>query len=165
MAFLLHDALRKNFASREPPASFDSLCSIQCGHLWEDTSAKLILMLNSISSEAQTLSKFCWQRICLQKYEEYTVWSEEKLARLGLMPSPILSTSCPSWLYPTHLIDIAIIVIIIFVIVIIVIITIVISVIIMITPLVPSFLWSILINCFFFTDLVDPSKGTHCRFH
>mgnify|MGYP001464947930 CR=1 FL=1 len=37
-----------------------------------------------------------------------TVRSEEKLARLGLMPSPILSTSCPSWLYPTHLIDIAI---------------------------------------------------------
>ena len=26
------------------------------------------------------------------------------------MPSPILSTSCPSWLYPTHLIDIDIII-------------------------------------------------------
>ena len=48
------------------------------------------------------------------------LWSEEKLARLGLMPSPILSTSCPSWLYPTHLIDIPIIVIIIIVIVIII---------------------------------------------
>ena len=41
------------------------------------------------------------------------VWSaEEKLAL-----RPILSTSCPSWLYPTHLIDIAIIVIIIIIII------------------------------------------------